>query len=205
MEYGVGSLVTPSHMAIDLRLFKDDMTEKKINGVFWWFSVNPKHKSIGKNCAGERPLAMTPSKFDEKMDEKVTNKDGTSLPKIEFTVENDRNLIKGLYRKTFDGVIGRAVNLDWHGLGWEYEIGELMAVVMAAAGTLTKLDLSSNKLRGAAVCTRLLNQTYTKKKPIAEISSHVPFAPRRDPARARAADEPHSAHSRPECPIGYVC
>ena len=97
------------------------------------------------------------------MDEKVT-KDGVSLPKIEFTVENDRNLIKGLYRKTFDGVIGRAVNLDWHGLGWEYEIGELMAVVMAAAGTLTKLDLSWNKLRGAAVCTRLLNQTYTRSE-----------------------------------------
>ena len=103
MEYGVGSLVTPSHMAIDLRLFKDDMTEK-INGKFRWFIPIPSVKSIGQNCAGERPLAMTPSKFDEKMDEKVT-KDGVSLPKIEFTVEDDRDLIKGLYRKTFDGVI----------------------------------------------------------------------------------------------------
>ena len=128
MEYGVGSLVTPSHMAIDLRLFKDDMT-KRICGEFYWFIARDDYKTIGKNCAGERPLAMTPSKFDEKMDEKVT-KNGVSLPKIEFTVENDRNLIKGLYRKTFDGVIGRAVNLDWHGLGWEYEIGELMAVVV---------------------------------------------------------------------------
>ena len=153
MEYGVGSLVTPSHMAIDLRLFKDDMTEK-IFGDFRWFLNDPSVKSIGKSCAGERPLAMTPSKFDEKMDEKVT-KGGASVPKIEFTVENDRNLIKGLYRKTFDGVIGRAVNLDWHGLGWEYEIGELMPVVMTAAGTLKELNLSFNKLRGAAVCTRL--------------------------------------------------
>ena len=151
-------------MAIDLRLFKDDMTEE-IYGEFFWF-YNSSFKSIGQNCAGERPLPMTSSKFDEMMDEKVT-KDGVSLPKIQFTVESDRDLIKGLYRKTFDGVIGRAVNLDWHGLEWEYEIGELTPVVMAAAGTLTKLDLSSNKLRGAAVCTRLLNQTYTKKKPIA--------------------------------------
>ena len=69
MEYGVGSLVTPSHMAIDLRLFKDDMTEK-IAGDFRWFFDNPSVKSVGKNCAGERPLAMTPFKFDEKMDEK---------------------------------------------------------------------------------------------------------------------------------------
>ncbi len=165
MEYGVGSLVTPSHMAIDLRLFEDDMTKTTImnHSRFRWFINNSYYKSIGKNCAGERPLAMTPSKFDEKMDEKVT-KNGVSLSKIEFTVENDRNLIKGLYRKTFDGVIGRAVNLDWHGLGWEYEIGELTPVVMAAAGTLTKLDLSSNKLRGAAVCTRLLNQSYTRSE-----------------------------------------
>ena len=149
MEYGVGGLVTPSHMAIDLRLFKDDMTED-FDGDFYWFINSPDYKSIGQNCAGERPLAMTPSKFDEKMDEKVT-KNGVSLPKIEFTVENDRNLIKGLYRKTFDGVIGRAVNLDWHGLGWEYEIGALMPVVMAAAGTLEVLDLNSNKLRGSCV------------------------------------------------------
>ena len=152
MEYGVGSLVTPSHMAIDLRLFKDDMTEEtRIFGGFYWFIPSAYVKSIGRNCAGERPLAMTPSKFDEKMDEKVT-KDGVSLPKIEFTVENDRNLIKGLYRKTFDGVIGRAVNLDWHGLGWEYEIGALMPVVMAAAGTLEVLDLNKNKLRGSCQC-----------------------------------------------------
>ena len=91
---------------------------------------------------------MTPSKFDEKMDEKVT-KDGVSLPKIQFTVEDDRDLIKGLYRKTFDGVIGRAVKLDWHGLGWEYEIGALMPVILTAAGTLKVLVLNSNKLRGS--------------------------------------------------------
>ena len=150
MEYGVGSLVTPSHMAIDLRLFKDDMTEKDRFGEFHWFINDPSCKSVGKNCAGERSLAMTPSKFDEKMDEKVT-KGGASLSKIEFTVEADRSLIKGLYRKTFDGVIGRAVKLDWHGLGWEYEIGALMPVILTAAGTLKELNLNSNKLRGSCV------------------------------------------------------
>ena len=36
MEYGVGSLVTPSHMAINLRLLKDDVFEK-IGGMFFWF------------------------------------------------------------------------------------------------------------------------------------------------------------------------
>ena len=166
MEYGVGSLATPSHMALNLGLL-EDMTEytQGPGGQRHdsWFARNPQFKSIGMSCAGERPLPMTSSKFDEMMDEKV-NKNSASVPKIEFTVESDRTLIKGLYQKTFDGVIGRAVKLDWHGLGWEYEIGELTPVVMAAAGTLTKLDLSSNKLRGAAVCTRLLNQTYTRSE-----------------------------------------
>ena len=158
MEYAVGSLVTPSHMALNLGLLEDMTEYTQIKNCSarhdCWFANNNNFKSIGMSCAGERPLPMTSSKFDEMMDEKVT-KDGVSLPKIQFTVENDRNLIKGLYRKTFDGVIGRAVNLDWHGLGWEYEIGELMAVVMAAAGTLKELNLSDNKLQGlcaARVC-----------------------------------------------------
>ena len=146
MEYGVGSLVTPSHMAVDLRLFKDDMTEK-IFGDSWWFFPMADFKTIGKNCAGERPLAMTPSKFDEMMDEKVM-KDGVSVSKVEFTVEDDRSLIKGLYRTTFDGVISCAVNIDWKGLNWEYELREIMPVIMSAAATLKKLDLSSNKFRG---------------------------------------------------------
>ena len=70
------------------------------------------------------------------------------MPKIEFTEEADRDLIKGLYRITFDGVIGRAVDIDWHGLGWEYELHEIMPVIMSAAATLKKLDLSNNKFRG---------------------------------------------------------
>ena len=107
-------------------------------------------KTVGKSCAGERTLPMTPTMFDEMMDAKVIEGD-TSLPKIEFTVEADRSLIKGLYRKTFDCVIGRAVKLDWHGLGWEYEIGALMPVILAAAGTLEELVLYSNKLRGSCV------------------------------------------------------
>ena len=147
MEYGVGSLLTPSHMAINLGLLEDDMT-KYMQDL--WFSGLPKNKTIGKSCAGERPLPMAASNFDERMDEKVM-KNGASLPKIEFTVEDDRSLIKGLYRKTFESVVGRAVKLDWHGLGWEYEIGQLMPVLMAAAGTLKELLLYSNKLRGSCV------------------------------------------------------
>ena len=153
MEYGVGSLCTPSHMAIDLGLLEDVML-KEIEGMgMCWFMNIPgfASKTVGRECASKRPLPMTPSDFDKMMDEKV-NKDGASLPKIEFTVEADRSLIKGLYRKTFDCVIGRAVKLDWHGLGWEYEIGVLMPVVMAAAGTLEVLNLNSNKLRGSCQC-----------------------------------------------------
>ena len=169
MEYGVGSLVTPSHMAIDLGLLEDDLTKYRQD---WWFVNHRSVKSIGMNCSGKRPLPMTSSKFDKMMDEKVT-KNGMSLPKIEFTVENDRNLIKGLYRKTFDGVIGRAVKLDWHGLGWECEIGELEPVFMAAAGTLKELDLSSNKLRGPAFRARLLNQPETYTRSELRSKSHV--------------------------------
>ena len=74
MEYGVGSLVTPSHMAINLKLLGDMDQYKELDGdhEFRWFINNNEYKSIGKSCAGERPLAMTPFKFDEKMDEKVT-------------------------------------------------------------------------------------------------------------------------------------
>ena len=148
MEYGVGSLLTPSHMAIDLGLLEpeDDLTKYMQDR---WFSALPENKTIGKSCAGERPLPMAASNFDEMMDEKVI-KNGASLPKIEFTVEDDRSLIKDLYRKTFEGVIGRAVKLDWHALGWEYEMSELMPVLIAAAGTLKELNLSENKLRGAS-------------------------------------------------------
>ena len=150
MEYGVGSLVTPSHMAINLRLLKDDMFEE-IYGDFYWFIPGDGCKTVGKSCAGERTLPMTPTMFDEMMDAKVIEGD-TSLPKIEFTVEADRSLIKGLYRKTFDCVIGRAVKLDWHGLGWEYEIGELEPILMATAVKLKELNLSNNKFQGAACC-----------------------------------------------------
>ena len=93
MEYGVGSLLTPSHMAIDLGLLEpeDDLTKYMQDR---WFSGLPENKTIGKSCAGERPLPMAASNFDEMMDAKVI-KNGASLPKIEFTVEDDRSLIKG--------------------------------------------------------------------------------------------------------------
>ena len=62
---------------------------------FRWFINNDRDKSIGKSCAGERTLPMTPTMFDEMMDEKVI-KDGVSVPKIEFTVEADRGFMKQL-------------------------------------------------------------------------------------------------------------
>ena len=88
---------------------------------------------------------MAPEQFHAMMDEK---KDG--CPKIQFTVEADRAVIKGLYDKTFGSIIGRAAKFEWSGLGWEYELHELVPALLVAAGTLTKLDLSQNKLRGAS-------------------------------------------------------
>ena len=155
MEYGVGSLVTPSHMALDLGLLKDDMTQYTQE---YWFDELGEVESIGKQCAGKRTLPMTTLKFDEMMEQKV-DKDGTSLPQIEFTVEADRNLIKGLYRTTFDAVVSRAVNIDWRGLGWEHELHELMPVLMSAAGTLQRLNLESNTLRGPVLMSK---ESYTQ-------------------------------------------
>ena len=43
---------------------------------------------------------------------------------------------------------------------------------------LTVLSLAGNKLEGESVYV----QFDTKQKPIAELSSHVPLTPRRDPA-----------------------
>ena len=48
MEYGVGSLLTPSHMAIDLGLLEDDMTKYT---QCWWFSTM--YESVGKSCASD--------------------------------------------------------------------------------------------------------------------------------------------------------
>ena len=136
-------------MAIDLGLLEDDLSQYDED---YGFISDYFGKTIGKHCAGKRTLPMTTTKFDEVMDEKAENlKDGASIPKIEFTVEADRDLIKGLYRTTFDAVIGRAVNIDWQGLGWEYELHELMPVLMSAAGTLQQLDLSPNNFRGPCV------------------------------------------------------
>ena len=75
MEYGVGSLLTPSHMAIDLGRLEDDMTKYMQDR---WFSTLAENKTIGKSCAGERPLPMAASNFDERMDEKVITADDIS-------------------------------------------------------------------------------------------------------------------------------
>ena len=50
MEFGVGSLCTPSHMALDLGLL-EDMTEYE--SMFWFFHDADRFKTIGKSCAGK--------------------------------------------------------------------------------------------------------------------------------------------------------
>ena len=69
MEFGVGSLLTPSFMALDLGLLEDDMGRypKDSFGNLYWFS-NGDTKTIAKSCASKRPLPMTPSDFDKMMD-----------------------------------------------------------------------------------------------------------------------------------------
>ena len=88
--------------------------------------------------------SISREEFDALMDEK----DGDGSPKIQFTVEDDRATIKGLYAKTYGSIIGCATEFDWKGLGWECEFSELLPVLITAARTLQRLDLSSNKLRG---------------------------------------------------------
>ena len=58
------------------------------------------------------------------------------------------------------------------------KLGSTITDEIAMFTKLTALHLSSMDLEGAFV----LNQFYTIKKPITELSSHVPFASRRDPA-----------------------
>ena len=87
---------------------------------------------------------MNPAKFHEMMEAK--EKGGS--PRVQFTVEEDRNIIKALYDKTFEAIISRATSLAWDGLGWDIQLHELMPVLLVAESTLTFLDLSFNKLQG---------------------------------------------------------
>ena len=130
MEQRVGSLIKNSMMGLDLGAMEDDVSE--------W------RRLMFGPCTKARPLPLTPEQFNEVMDEKAEN----GAPKIEFTVEDDRKLIKGLYETTFAGVVGNAKEIIWAGLWWDCELTELMPVLVAAAPTLEVLDLHSNRIRG---------------------------------------------------------
>ena len=77
MEQRVGSLIKHSEMGLDLGAMEDDVSS--------WVGL------LG-TCKKARPPPITAEQFNELMDEKA--EDGT--PKIEFTVEDDRKLIKHL-------------------------------------------------------------------------------------------------------------
>merc|ERR1712185_403681 len=53
MEFGVGSLCTPSHMALDLGML--DMTKYESARDFWFYHDADLVKTIGNSCAGKRP------------------------------------------------------------------------------------------------------------------------------------------------------
>ena len=94
MEQRVGSLIKDGKMGLDLGAMEDDVSR--------WGGLR-------HTCTQARPLPLTPEAFNEVMDEKAENGD----PKIEFTVEDDRKLIKGLYETTFAVVIGNAKKINW--------------------------------------------------------------------------------------------
>ena len=152
MEYRVGGLVTPSHMCLDLAVLHEDMTtyENKNtmgreNSLWFFEGGDVPWTTIGKHCGSTRDLPLSAESFHETMDEKT--EDGS--PKIKFSFEGDRTLIIGLYTKTYTAVVACAVDFDWKGLGWSCDMSMLMPVLLAAASTLKKLDVSHNAVEGA--------------------------------------------------------
>ena len=66
-----------------------------------------------------------------------------------FSLESDRDLISGLYRQTFDGVIAGAVELTWTRNQWNFPLYTLVPLLLMATRTLEKLNLGGNQLTGA--------------------------------------------------------
>merc|ERR1719446_219509 len=118
------------------------------NTIGWkhslWFWEGDEITTIGKHCGSTRDLPLPAETFHETMDEKT--EDGS--PKIKFSFEGDRMLIIGLYTKTYTAVVACAVDFDWKGLGWSCDMSMLMPVLLAAASTLKKLDISHNAVEG---------------------------------------------------------
>ena len=130
-------------MALDLGSVEEDMRVYEHKYGLWF---DPDYtKTFAKSCSTSRALPMTPKRFD-----------GEILPNLQFSQEDDRKVISGLYAKTFAAVIGCAEELNWRGIGWKYELRELTpALVMASK--LWKLDLSFNDLRGGWCVSTVLS------------------------------------------------
>ena len=93
-----------------------------------WFN-----RAISIECSASRKLPMTPETFRT-----------TTLPELQFTVESDRAVILKLYTKTYNKVIGGATELAWNDLGWEYDVNDLMPVLLSVKH-LVRLNLAYNK------------------------------------------------------------
>ena len=152
MEYRVAGLLTPSHMCLDLAVLHEDMTKYDNkntmgweNSLWFWEGDDAPFTTIGKHCGSTRDPPLPAESFHEMMDEKT--EDGS--PKIKFSFEGDRTLIIGLYTKTYTAVVACAVDFDWKGLGWSCDMSMLMPVLLAAASTLKKLNISHNAVEGA--------------------------------------------------------
>ena len=145
-ELRTGGIITPSHMMLDLGLIKEDFSayHKK-----YWFDEDYYFLTFARSCAASRALPMVPERFDSEV-----------LPNLHFSKQSDRNVISELYAETFGKVIECATELNWKAIGWDFEIGELMPLLLRAP-TLQILDLENNKLHGVSRCVKLVIRRFS--------------------------------------------
>ena len=98
----------------------------------WFWNDN----AFAVKCGASSDKPMTPEEFKEKV-----------IPNVKFSVESDRDMILDFYEETFDKVIGGADELMWNDKGWDFEVQELMPVLLAPKKPRRR-NLSYNKLRG---------------------------------------------------------
>ena len=133
-------------MVLDLGLASENFDE--YNKANWFFTDD----AFAVKCGASSDKPMTPEEFKEKV-----------IPNVKFSVESDRDMILDFYEKTFEKVIGGAEDLMWNDKGWDFEVQELMPVLLAPK-KLRRLNLSFNKLRGVfCMCStrRAFHHTVT--------------------------------------------
>ena len=123
-ERRTGSLITPSHMALDLGLVSENFDAYDKDEWFW------NDNAFAVKCGASSDKPMTPEEFKEKVS-----------PNVKFSVESDRDTILDFYAKTFDKVIDEADELIWNDKGWGFEVQELTPVLLAPK-KLRRLNLS---------------------------------------------------------------